>query len=162
VTKELTIMMFSALILAASLAGQAPSALAPKPADKPAAKATKVDAKTAERAALLARRKARTRGKAVAAERAAVAASRTRAELEAQYVKMLPFLQEQERIALENQRQQLARMSDAERTAALNRMVSAMERQAGYVYPGQSPTVGPYTGQAAATMNPLYSRLIPE
>jgi hypothetical protein len=67
----------------------------------------------------------------------AIAAARAARDYEKMYKEMLPYM-------LEDQRQQLERMSAAERNAALQRMAGAMERAAGYVYPGQSPTQGPY------------------
>jgi ATPase subunit of ABC transporter with duplicated ATPase domains len=176
-------MMISALFLAASLAGQAPapSGLGPKTARaaaaatpkakataaaKPAMKARVMTAKeraAAERAALMAKRKARSRARSAADARADVAASRNQAQLEAQYLKMLPLLQNQQRIDMEGQRAALAQMNEQQRLAALNRMVGAMERSAGYIYPGQSPSVGPFAQPSTvAPMNPLYSRLIPE
>lgn len=94
-----------------------------------------------EAAALIARNRARRRAAYVARTNREAAEAQVRAAAQAkaekQYREMLPFL-------LENQRQQLNRQTAIERNAALNRAVSAMEREAGYVYPGQSPTVGPY------------------
>jgi hypothetical protein len=161
--------MLSVLILAASLAGQSADAVKAKSPPPEIPKATRKPAspsgeKAAERARLLERRKAKVIAKAKSSARKAEAFSRSQAELEAQYLKMLPYIQAQERINLEHQRQLLSRMTDIERNAALNRMVSAMEKQAGYSYPGQSPVVGPYAttpGPIVAPVDPLYSRLIP-
>ena len=157
--------MFLAVVLLAGMTGQspAPSALAPKAkATAPAAKArpapppqpitrpmTPAQRRRAQKNAAYARGAARDAADAQIARQQAIAAQR-------QYERMLPYM-------LEAQRLEYNRATQAERNVILGRMAGAMERSAGYVYPGQSPSVGPYPGPASvAPMNPLYSRLIPE
>ena len=141
--------MFSALVLAVALTGQAPppaaqaaprtpSVMKPRVAPRPAARV----AQTAdEKARLIAKRKAKkgaayvARVNREAAEAQAQALAAAKAQKEAK--ELLPY-------QIELNRQALNRQSDIERNAALNRAVSAMERSAGYIYPGQSPTRGPY------------------
>ena len=136
--------MLTSLFLAAALTGQAPAPRraatttpAARPRATPAAAADQADAnrrmvakRKSKKSARYAATLDREYREAVAAEKAAEAAKK-------EYKEMLPYM-------LENQRQQLQRQTDRERNAALNRLAGAAERQAGYVYPGQSPTVGPY------------------
>ena len=123
--------MLGSLIMAAALATQAP---APRPAAArplPTEAASKLIAKRrARKSSAYAARLDREYREAVAAERAMELAKK-------EYKEMLPAM-------LENQRQMLQRQTDIERNQVLNRLAGAAERQAGYVYPGQSPTQGPY------------------
>lgn len=162
--------MFTGLFLAAALVGQASppgvdpprparATAAAKPAASPAAKASAVgnakkaragaaapaaaasSSTTAERARLIAKRRAR-KGAAYAARTAREAkedADEAKAikEAKAEFERTLPA-------RLEAQRQMLKRQTDLERNMIMNRAVSAMEKAAGYSYPGQSPTVGAY------------------
>ena len=107
----------------------------------------------------MAKKRARARARSIADARRAVEASRQAAADQAAYERMLPAIQAQERIALENQRQMLQRQTDIERNAVLNRLAGAAERSAGYVYPGQSPSVGSFSGPATQLpVNPLYRK----
>jgi type III secretory pathway component EscV len=132
--------MLITMILAASLSGQAPQPMKVQSRPDPAAKK------------LIAKRKAKKATAYTASIQRAEAerqASLRQAEADQkQYEKMLPYM-------LENQRQQLAAMAAAERNAALQRMASAMEKQAGYSYPGQMPA--PPT---TVPSNPLYGPLV--
>lgn len=127
--------MIGALILAAAMTGQGQR---PAPDMAPAPSAGVAGREAAQLAARRrAKKSARYRARLDDEAREAAAA---RAQAEAEYREwksLLPY-------ALENQRQMLQRQTDRERNAVLDRMAGAMERRAGYVYPGQSPTVGPY------------------
>jgi hypothetical protein len=137
--------MVGSLIMAVGLMGQAPAARAEvigREAVPIAGQvAGAVAAAESDRGRLIARRRAKKSAayagrldreyrEAVAAEKAAETAKR-------EYKEMLPAM-------LENQRQMLQRQTDLERNQVLNRLAGAAERSAGYVYPGQSPTMGPY------------------
>ena len=145
--------MLTAFVLAVAMTGQAPpkpaaapakppaSALAP--AAKPAAVRPSPGSGTAadERARLIAKRRAR-KAKAYAARvdreaKADAAEARAIKEAKAEFERTLPA-------RLELNRQLLQRQTDVERNALMNRAVGAMERRAGYVYPGQSPMRGPF------------------
>jgi hypothetical protein len=125
--------MVGSLIMAVTLMGQPP---APRPAT-----ARPAPAATAAAEKLIARRRAKKAATAADRYRSARAyEAQLAAEEEAarkEYKEMLPAM-------LENQRQMLQRQTDLERNQILNRLAGAAERSAGYVYPGQSPTMGPY------------------
>ena len=125
--------MLASLVLAAALTAQLPRPAAP-PADAPTSQAQ-------QRRKLIAKRRARASARyvhrvnqeALEAQQQARAAAAARAE----YQRTLPM-------RLELRRQNLAAQANAVRNAELHRYVSAVERSAGYAYPGQSPTQGIY------------------
>lgn len=152
--------MMMGVILAAALCGQAsakPAAPAQAPARSvlgadakgvPKAKpkaiaipAKKGSSKAEENARLIAKRRSKknaayvTRTNREAAEdQAAIAAAK---ESQARFERTLPA-------RLEMNRQAILAQDVANRGAFLNRAAGAMERSAGYVYPGQSPTQGTF------------------
>lgn len=139
--------MLTAFVLAVAMTGQAPakpaaSALAPATARPAVAKPSPGRGTAAEeRARLIAKRRSR-KAKAYAARvdreaRADAAEARAVKEAKAEFERTLPA-------RLELNRQMLQRQTDLERNVLLNRAVGAMERRAGYVYPGQSPMRGPF------------------
>lgn len=139
--------MFAVIVLLTAVC-QSPVPSPPKPAAsalaKPAATTRAAPAAgtaASERAKLIARRNARKRAAYVArtSREAAEAAAEAKAvkEAKAEFERTLPA-------RLELNRQMLDRQATIERNAIMNRAVSAMEKQAGYSYPGQSPTQGPY------------------
>lgn len=144
--------MLTVIVMAAAVCQAPARADPPKPAAsalaKPAAKAAaKPAARSAtptgaqERARLIAKRKAR-KSAAYAARvnrEAREAADEAKAikEAKAEFERTLPA-------RLELRRQNLQRQATIERNVLLNRAVGAMERSAGYSYPGQSPMRGPF------------------
>lgn len=123
--------MMGTILVTVALMGQAkPAAKPARPVDPKAQAAKLIDKRRTKK---VTRYVARLDGEAREAE-----AMRKQAEAEyKEWKSLLPY-------QLEARRQDLQRMSDAERNRALGRMAGAMERQAGYIYPGQSPRVGPY------------------
>jgi hypothetical protein len=141
--------MLNHLILAVAMAGQAPERIGPvQPAPRPA----KAEARPAarpiprphpapvaadERAQLIARRKAKRAAAFAREARAAQEQARAEEQAKKEAMEMMPYL-------LEARRQDFERQADIERNVLRNRAVGALERRAGYVYPGQSPTQGPF------------------
>jgi hypothetical protein len=139
--------MLSHLILTIAMAGQPAARIMPvkpppqpaaraevQPAAKPMPKPRLVPSSADERAKLIARRKAK---RAATAAREAHEQARAEAQAKQDAREMMPYL-------LEARRQDLQRQADIERNVLRNRAVGALERWAGYSYPGQSPTQGPF------------------
>jgi hypothetical protein len=132
--------MIGSMILAMAMTGQPPAGPG-QVAAKAKAVAKASPGRDEGKAKLIAKRKAKKSAayagrldrEAREAEEEAAAIKEAKAEFE----RTLPA-------RLENQRQLLQRQTDMERNMVLNRMAGAMERSAGYVYPGQSPTQGPF------------------
>ena len=133
--------MIGTMMLAMALTGQAPSGSGPVATKaKAAAKASPGRDEGAAKKLIAKRRGKKSAAYAARLDREEREAQEEAAALAAakkEYKEMLPAM-------LENQRQMLQRQTDLERNQVLNRMAGAMERQSGYVYPGQSPRVGPY------------------
>ena len=134
--------MIGSMMLAMALTGQQPAPAGQVATKAKAAAKAKASPGRDEGAAKLIAKRRGKKSAAYAARldreaREAQEEAAALAEAKKEYKEMLPAM-------LENQRQMLQRQTDMERNQVLNRMAGAMERSAGYVYPGQSPRVGPY------------------